>query len=172
MVDLRRVILTCPEPPHTLGGVCHEQDTPLPPQGCASPASLLPTPQAFPRGAPGAGSHGKSGWGAPRRQCCTSVPPVLSIGEGGFWEGQVKGRVGWFPSDCLEEVANRSQEGKQGEEGPWGHEVGAGRRMGWLDWWSWKQGLKVRPPPPNSRKPQRQGQEAVPALHRGLLRQL
>ncbi|XP_015419481.1 PREDICTED: SH3 and multiple ankyrin repeat domains protein 1 [Myotis davidii] len=39
--------------------------------------------------------------------------PVLSIGEGGFWEGQVKGRVGWFPSDCLEEVANRSQEGKQ-----------------------------------------------------------
>ncbi|XP_073081471.1 SH3 and multiple ankyrin repeat domains protein 1 isoform X6 [Manis javanica] len=38
---------------------------------------------------------------------------VLSIGEGGFWEGQVKGRVGWFPSDCLEEVANRSQEGKQ-----------------------------------------------------------
>uniref|UniRef100_A0A4X2JWC2 SH3 and multiple ankyrin repeat domains protein 1 n=1 Tax=Vombatus ursinus TaxID=29139 RepID=A0A4X2JWC2_VOMUR len=38
---------------------------------------------------------------------------VLSIGEGGFWEGQVKGRVGWFPSECLEEVANRSQEGKQ-----------------------------------------------------------
>nr|KAF6407999.1 SH3 and multiple ankyrin repeat domains 1 [Molossus molossus] len=38
---------------------------------------------------------------------------VLSIGEGGFWEGQVKGRVGWFPSDCLEEVANRTQEGKQ-----------------------------------------------------------
>uniref|UniRef100_G3S561 SH3 and multiple ankyrin repeat domains protein 1 n=1 Tax=Gorilla gorilla gorilla TaxID=9595 RepID=G3S561_GORGO len=38
---------------------------------------------------------------------------VLSIGEGGFWEGQVKGRVGWFPSDCLEEVANRSQESKQ-----------------------------------------------------------
>lgn len=41
---------------------------------------------------------------------------MLSIGEGGFWEGQVKGRVGWFPSDCLEEVANRSQEGKQGNE--------------------------------------------------------
>ncbi|KAF5917160.1 hypothetical protein HPG69_014093 [Diceros bicornis minor] len=38
---------------------------------------------------------------------------VLSIGEGGFWEGQVKGRIGWFPSDCLEEVANRSQEAKQ-----------------------------------------------------------
>ena len=45
--------------------------------------------------------------------------PVLSIGEGGFWEGQVKGRIGWFPSDCLEEVANRSQEGKQGNGEPW-----------------------------------------------------
>lgn len=44
--------------------------------------------------------------------------PVLSIGEGGFWEGQVKGRVGWFPSDCLEEVANRSQEGRQGNKEP------------------------------------------------------
>ena len=41
---------------------------------------------------------------------------MLSIGEGGFWEGQVKGRVGWFPSDCLEEVANRSQEGRQGNK--------------------------------------------------------
>ncbi|XP_060549621.1 SH3 and multiple ankyrin repeat domains protein 1 isoform X1 [Pantherophis guttatus] len=38
---------------------------------------------------------------------------VLSVGEGGFWEGQVKGRVGWFPSDCVEEVPNKSQEGKQ-----------------------------------------------------------
>uniref|UniRef100_A0ACB8EVF1 SH3 and multiple ankyrin repeat domains protein 1 n=1 Tax=Sphaerodactylus townsendi TaxID=933632 RepID=A0ACB8EVF1_9SAUR len=38
---------------------------------------------------------------------------VLSVGEGGFWEGQVKNRVGWFPSDCVEEVANKSQEGKQ-----------------------------------------------------------
>lgn len=43
---------------------------------------------------------------------------MLSIGEGGFWEGQVKGRIGWFPSDCLEEVANRSQEAKQGNEEP------------------------------------------------------
>lgn len=53
-------------------------------------------------------------------QTIVSFPPclVLSIGEGGFWEGQVKGRVGWFPSDCLEEVANRSQEGKQGDGGP------------------------------------------------------
>ena len=51
--------------------------------------------------------------------CVSPTPhPVLSIGEGGFWEGQVKGRVGWFPSDCLEEVANRSQEAKQGNNGP------------------------------------------------------
>uniref|UniRef100_A0A8C5DZ98 SH3 and multiple ankyrin repeat domains 1 n=1 Tax=Gouania willdenowi TaxID=441366 RepID=A0A8C5DZ98_GOUWI len=30
---------------------------------------------------------------------------VLSVGEGGFWEGTVKGRTGWFPSDCVQEVA-------------------------------------------------------------------
>lgn len=62
--------------------------------------------------------------------CVPAPHPVLSIGEGGFWEGQVKGRIGWFPSDCLEEVANRSQEAKQGNENspvvpslPWGSHV-------------------------------------------------
>ncbi|KAG7276736.1 hypothetical protein CRUP_030353, partial [Coryphaenoides rupestris] len=34
-------------------------------------------------------------------------PKVLSIGEGGFWEGTVKGRTGWFPADCVEEVQMR-----------------------------------------------------------------
>uniref|UniRef100_G3P1L1 SH3 and multiple ankyrin repeat domains 1 n=1 Tax=Gasterosteus aculeatus aculeatus TaxID=481459 RepID=G3P1L1_GASAC len=39
---------------------------------------------------------------------------VLSVGEGGYWEGTAKGRTGWFPSDCVEEVAalgkdNRSE---------------------------------------------------------------
>ncbi|MBZ3880515.1 Ataxin-7 [Sciurus carolinensis] len=29
---------------------------------------------------------------------------VLSIREGGFWEGTLKGRTGWFPADCVEEV--------------------------------------------------------------------
>ncbi|KAK7938618.1 hypothetical protein WMY93_001944 [Mugilogobius chulae] len=29
---------------------------------------------------------------------------VLSVGEGGYWEGTVRGRTGWFPSDCVEEV--------------------------------------------------------------------
>ncbi|XP_054878008.1 SH3 and multiple ankyrin repeat domains protein 3 isoform X3 [Poeciliopsis prolifica] len=32
---------------------------------------------------------------------------VLSVGEGGFWEGTVKGRTGWFPADCVEEVQMR-----------------------------------------------------------------
>lgn len=57
---------------------------------------------------------GRGGTDVPKRSCPAPLP-VLSIGEGGFWEGQVKGRVGWFPSDCLEEVANRAQEGKQGD---------------------------------------------------------
>ncbi|XP_059832058.1 SH3 and multiple ankyrin repeat domains protein 2b isoform X1 [Hypanus sabinus] len=29
---------------------------------------------------------------------------VLSIGEGGFWEGSCRGRVGWFPAECVEEI--------------------------------------------------------------------
>ncbi|KAI5098017.1 SH3 and multiple ankyrin repeat domains protein 3 isoform X5, partial [Silurus meridionalis] len=32
---------------------------------------------------------------------------VHSIGEGGFWEGTVKGRTGWFPAECVEEVQMR-----------------------------------------------------------------
>uniref|UniRef100_A0A2I3SLA0 SH3 and multiple ankyrin repeat domains 3 n=1 Tax=Pan troglodytes TaxID=9598 RepID=A0A2I3SLA0_PANTR len=35
---------------------------------------------------------------------------VLSIGEGGFWEGTVKGRTGWFPADCVEEVQMRQHD--------------------------------------------------------------
>ncbi|KAJ8373880.1 hypothetical protein SKAU_G00044600 [Synaphobranchus kaupii] len=36
-----------------------------------------------------------------------SAHSVLSIGEGGFWEGTVKGRTGWFPAECVEEVQMR-----------------------------------------------------------------
>uniref|UniRef100_A0A3Q2D5D1 SH3 and multiple ankyrin repeat domains 1 n=1 Tax=Cyprinodon variegatus TaxID=28743 RepID=A0A3Q2D5D1_CYPVA len=36
----------------------------------------------------------------------------LSIGEGGYWEGTVRGRTGWFPSDCVEEVVLRSQDNR------------------------------------------------------------
>ncbi|MBN3278232.1 SHAN2 protein, partial [Polyodon spathula] len=41
---------------------------------------------------------------------------VLSIGEGGFWEGTVKGRTGWFPAECVEEVQMRQYDPRQGKE--------------------------------------------------------
>ncbi|XP_058476326.1 SH3 and multiple ankyrin repeat domains protein 1-like isoform X2 [Solea solea] len=37
---------------------------------------------------------------------------VLSVGEGGYWEGTVKGRTGWFPSDCVEEVAAHNKDNR------------------------------------------------------------
>uniref|UniRef100_A0A3Q2QCQ0 SH3 and multiple ankyrin repeat domains 1 n=1 Tax=Fundulus heteroclitus TaxID=8078 RepID=A0A3Q2QCQ0_FUNHE len=36
----------------------------------------------------------------------------LSVGEGGYWEGTVRGRTGWFPSECVEEVVLRSQDNR------------------------------------------------------------
>ncbi|XP_019326436.1 PREDICTED: SH3 and multiple ankyrin repeat domains protein 3 [Aptenodytes forsteri] len=38
---------------------------------------------------------------------------MLSIGEGGFWEGTVKGRTGWFPAECVEEVQMRQYDPRQ-----------------------------------------------------------
>ncbi|XP_053356416.1 SH3 and multiple ankyrin repeat domains protein 2-like [Clarias gariepinus] len=35
---------------------------------------------------------------------------VLSIGEGGYWEGSARGRVGWFPANCVEEIPAKSIE--------------------------------------------------------------
>lgn len=35
---------------------------------------------------------------------------VLSIGEGGFWEGSSRGHIGWFPAECVEEVQGRPQD--------------------------------------------------------------
>lgn len=32
---------------------------------------------------------------------------VLSVGEGGYWEGRVNDEEGWFPSDCVQEVDMR-----------------------------------------------------------------
>lgn len=40
---------------------------------------------------------------------------VLSIGEGGFWEGSVKGRTGWFPAECVEEVQMRQYDPRLGK---------------------------------------------------------
>uniref|UniRef100_A0A3P8PNQ3 SH3 and multiple ankyrin repeat domains 1 n=1 Tax=Astatotilapia calliptera TaxID=8154 RepID=A0A3P8PNQ3_ASTCA len=37
---------------------------------------------------------------------------VLSVGEGGYWEGTVKGRTGWFPSDCVQEVPAPSKDNR------------------------------------------------------------
>ncbi|XP_051789645.1 SH3 and multiple ankyrin repeat domains protein 1 isoform X1 [Erpetoichthys calabaricus] len=38
---------------------------------------------------------------------------VLSIGEAGFWEGTTRGRTGWFPSECVEEAAVKTQDSRQ-----------------------------------------------------------
>lgn len=51
---------------------------------------------------------------------CLSVS-VLSVGEGGYWEGTVKGRTGWFPSDCVEEVAGPTKDNRLGKTKPVGH---------------------------------------------------
>ncbi|XP_076965071.1 SH3 and multiple ankyrin repeat domains protein 2 isoform X6 [Callospermophilus lateralis] len=37
---------------------------------------------------------------------------VLSIGEGGFWEGSARGHIGWFPAECVEEVQCKPREGQ------------------------------------------------------------
>uniref|UniRef100_A0A8C1X040 SH3 and multiple ankyrin repeat domains 2a n=1 Tax=Cyprinus carpio TaxID=7962 RepID=A0A8C1X040_CYPCA len=34
---------------------------------------------------------------------------VLSVGEGGYWEGCCRGQVGWFPARCLEEIPSRME---------------------------------------------------------------
>lgn len=48
---------------------------------------------------------------------CLSVS-VLSVGEGGYWEGTVKGRTGWFPSDCVEEVVAPTKDNRSGMTSP------------------------------------------------------
>ncbi|XP_057185237.1 SH3 and multiple ankyrin repeat domains protein 2b [Triplophysa rosa] len=35
---------------------------------------------------------------------------VLSIGEGGFWEGSARGNVGWFPAECVEEIPSKPED--------------------------------------------------------------
>ncbi|XP_061466700.1 SH3 and multiple ankyrin repeat domains protein 2 isoform X3 [Rhineura floridana] len=37
---------------------------------------------------------------------------VLSIGEGGFWEGSTRGHIGWFPAECVEEAQCKPNESK------------------------------------------------------------
>ena len=35
---------------------------------------------------------------------------VLCVGEGGYLKGSVRGSVGWFPAECVEEVPTQAQE--------------------------------------------------------------
>ena len=51
---------------------------------------------------------------------CPCMSSVLSVGEGGYWEGTVKGRTGWFPSDCVEEVAALTRDNRSGKMDPVG----------------------------------------------------
>ncbi|XP_035384634.1 SH3 and multiple ankyrin repeat domains protein 3 isoform X1 [Electrophorus electricus] len=84
-----------------------------------SPVQREPSPPAVPRGpkrrlysaVPGrtfiaVNSHTPQGEGEITLNRGERVK-VLSIGEGGFWEGSVKGRTGWFPAHCVEEVQLR-----------------------------------------------------------------
>lgn len=32
------------------------------------------------------------------------IVEILSVGEGGYWEGRSSNNEGWFPSDCVEEI--------------------------------------------------------------------
>lgn len=45
---------------------------------------------------------------------------MLSVGEGGYWEGTVKGHTGWFPADCVEEVAGLTKDNRSGMTKPTG----------------------------------------------------
>ena len=41
---------------------------------------------------------------------CGSLSLVLCVGEGGYLKGSVRGSVGWFPAECVEEVPTQAQE--------------------------------------------------------------
>lgn len=47
-----------------------------------------------------------------------SLSPVLSIGEGGFWEGSARGHIGWFPAECVEEVQCKPKDSQPGKRVP------------------------------------------------------
>uniref|UniRef100_A0A8V0XP24 SH3 and multiple ankyrin repeat domains protein 3 n=1 Tax=Gallus gallus TaxID=9031 RepID=A0A8V0XP24_CHICK len=106
---------------------------PRPGGAAAAGAALKPRSPPRPRPPP------SPPWRSPRRKLYSAVPgrkfivvksyapqgegeiqlnrgeavKVLSIGEGGFWEGTVKGRTGWFPAECVEEVQMRQYDPRQ-----------------------------------------------------------
>ncbi|MBZ3887668.1 SH3 and multiple ankyrin repeat domains protein 3 [Sciurus carolinensis] len=77
----------------------------VPHQGLASPTS----PETLPRPEEETLQRGPSGKfiAVKVHSQQSKALKVLSIREGGFWEGTLKGRTGWFPADCVEEVHMR-----------------------------------------------------------------
>ncbi|ETE63537.1 SH3 and multiple ankyrin repeat domains protein 3, partial [Ophiophagus hannah] len=67
------------------------------------------------RWAPGMVGSCQRGRGSPFRPSVFMLNIMLSIGEGGFWEGTVKGRTGWFPAECVEEVQMRQFDARLGK---------------------------------------------------------
>jgi hypothetical protein len=56
------------------------------------------------------------------------LSPVLSIGEGGFWEGSARGHIGWFPAECVEEVQCKPRDSQAGKAASLCAET-------WVSWW-------------------------------------
>lgn len=56
---------------------------------------------------------------------------VLSIGEGGFWEGSTRGQVGWFPADCVEEIQAKAADERSCKLDHLGELVGGGTFIMW-----------------------------------------
>lgn len=59
-------------------------------------------------------------------------PLVLSIGEGGFWEGSARGHIGWFPAECVEEVQCKPRDSQAGKVTSQGRVV---------SWWGYLAGM-------------------------------
>ena len=41
---------------------------------------------------------------------------MISVGEGGYWEGKIGDREGWFPSDHVQEVRLRRATGRNKQQ--------------------------------------------------------
>lgn len=61
------------------------------------------------------------------------LPLVLSIGEGGFWEGSARGHIGWFPAECVEEVQCKPWDSQAGKAASPGRDE-SWRLLGWNVW--------------------------------------
>uniref|UniRef100_A0A4W5PIT5 SH3 domain-containing protein n=1 Tax=Hucho hucho TaxID=62062 RepID=A0A4W5PIT5_9TELE len=61
---------------------------------------------------------------------------VLSIGEGGFWEGSARGQVGWFPAECVEEIPAKPSEERMRKSLSMLTQIFGNRRVGKSGWGS------------------------------------